>query len=103
MIGNISAQIPKSGSYVYKYCDLEYNACISKCMIKIKGYKIWVYAPANLTGLKEGEIFESGTLYKHTSGKWVIRPYKQKSVEVFEGSNEPMRWIDFKKKQFWTF
>lgn len=76
---------------------------MGKCKIKIKGDKIWVYAPANLTGIKEGELFESGTLYKHSSGKWVIRPYKQKSVEVFEGSNEPMRWIDFKKKQFWTF
>ena len=100
---SLNAQIPKSGTYTYNYCDLEYNACISKCKIRIKGNKIWVYAPANLTLIKEGELFEIGTLYKHSSGKWVIRPLKQKTVEVFEGSNEPMCWIDFKKKQFWTF
>ena len=66
------AQIPKSGTYTYNYCDEEYNACLSKCKVKIKGNKIWVYAPANLTGIKEGELYESGTLYKHASGKWII-------------------------------
>ncbi len=99
-----NAQIPKSGSYIYKYCDLEYNACISKCKIKIKGNKIWVYAPPGLTLVKEGDLIDSGTVSKHSSGKWVILHSKNKnSFEAFEDTNEPMIWLDFKKKQFWTF
>lgn len=47
---SVNAQIPQSG--IYNYCDEEYNKCIGKCKIKIVGNKIWVYAPANLTGIK---------------------------------------------------
>ena len=66
------AQIPKSGTYTYNYCDIEYNKCMSKCKVKIKGNKICVYAPPNLTIIKEGELFDSGTLIKGPSGKWLI-------------------------------
>ena len=76
-----NAQIPKTGTYTYKYCDIEYNKCVGNCQIKIKGNKIWVYAPPNLLGIKEGELFESGILSKHQSGKWtIINPEKNKSV-----------------------
>jgi uncharacterized protein YraI len=50
------AQIPKSGTYTYNYCDEEYNACLSKCKVKVKGNKIWVYTPAGLTGIKKGNF-----------------------------------------------
>lgn len=96
------AQIPKSGTYTYNYCDEEYHKCIHKCKIKIKGNKIWVYAPANLTGIKEGELYKSGMLCKHASGKWIIiRNEKEKSAKIV-GSCEGPVWIDFKQKRFWT-
>jgi hypothetical protein len=100
---DINAQIPKSGTYIYNYCDIEYNKCIGKCKINIKGDKIWIYAPANLTGIKEGELFENGTLHKHASGKWTIINFKKnKSARPYDG-NDLFIWIDFRKKQFWTF
>ena len=96
----LNAQIPKSGTYIYNYCDIEYNKCLGKCKVKIKRNKIWVYAPSNLSGIKEGELFERGTLYKHASGKWtIIRSAKDKKTI----NAELLVWIDFKKKQFWAF
>lgn len=98
-----NAQIPKSGTYIYSYCDIEYNKCMGECKIKIKGNKIWIYAPANLTGIKEGELYEAGTLHKHSSGKWTIINFQvNKSAKPYEGNNLYV-WIDFKKKQFWAF
>ncbi len=40
---NCSSQIPKSGTYTYKYCDEEYNKCLENCTIKIKKDSIWIY------------------------------------------------------------
>ncbi|MBK8522012.1 MAG: hypothetical protein WAT20_06480 [Ferruginibacter sp.] len=98
-----NAQIPKSGTYIYSYCDIEYNKCLSKCKIKIKGNKIWIYAPPNLSGIKEGELFESGILSKHQSGKWtIIKPQKNKFAKP-SNANDIFVWIDFSKKQFWAF
>ncbi len=91
------AQIPKSGTYTYNYCDMEYNKCLSKCQIKISGNKIWIYAPANLSLIKEGELYESGTLHKNRSGKWIIITGSSKK------NDGPPLWIDFKRKRFWTF
>jgi hypothetical protein len=100
---NAFSQIPKSGTYTYKYCDREYNACINTCKIKIKGKKTWVYAPSNLSGIKEGELLESGTLHKHKSGKWTIINTKKESVKKVINADELFLWIDFKKKQYWQF
>lgn len=100
---NLNAQIPKTGTYIYKYCDEEYNKCLGNCKIKIKGNKIWIYAPANLSGVKEGDLFESGTLYKHATGKWIIiHSKKDKKAKTVGGTNGPL-WLDFKRKQFWNF
>jgi hypothetical protein len=30
LVASSIAQIPKSGTYIYNYCDLEYNKCLSK-------------------------------------------------------------------------
>lgn len=98
------AQISKSGTYTYSYCDEEYNKCIDKCKVIIKGNKIWIYAPANLTNVKKGELFESGTLYKHVSGKWIIIHNKDKrSIKTLDKNNNPFSWVDFKRKRYWTF
>jgi hypothetical protein len=91
------AQIPKSGTYIYDYCDMEYNKCLGKCKIKIKGNNIWIYAPANLSLIKEGELYERGTLKKTPSGKWLIITSTSKEEDG------PSMWIDFKRKRFWTF
>ncbi len=100
---NAKAQVPKSGTYTYDYCDIEYNKCMGKCKVKIRGNKIWVYAPANLSGIKEGELYEAGTLYKHKAGKWTIINLKvNKSAKSYEAGGFNL-WIDFKKKQFWAF
>jgi hypothetical protein len=100
----VFAQIPKAGTYTYNYCDEEYNKCLGTCKVKIKGDKIWIYAPANLTGIKEGELFETGTLYKHASGKWIIiHNNKQKSSKTTDENGDPFSWVDFKRKSFWTF
>lgn len=99
----LKAQIPKNGTYTYEYCDEEYNKCLGNCKVKIKGSKIWIYAPANLSGIKEGELFESGTLFKHASGKWIIiHSEEEKKAKTIGGAEGPV-WIDFKRKQFWTF
>ena len=99
----INAQIPKSGTYIYNYCDIEYNKCLSKCKVKIKGNKIWVYAPPDLSGIREGELFESGTLYKHASGKWIIIHSAKDKLSKKSIDADLFLWIDFKKKQFWAF
>ena len=53
------SQIPKSGTYTFKYCDLEYHTCISTCRVVIKGDSITVYATKELaknrTFTKEGD------------------------------------------------
>jgi hypothetical protein len=100
---NSFSQIPKSGTYTYKFCDIEYNSCINTCKVKISGKKIWVYAPSNLSGIKEGELLESGTLYKHKSGKWTIVSTKKESAKKAINASDLFLWIDFKKKQYWQF
>lgn len=101
-ISNISgAQIPKSGTYIYSFCDMEYNSCISKCKVVMKGKKIWIYAPAGLSGIKEGALFDSGMLVKDVSGKWIVS--NRENNEESKNLGQPSSWVDFKKKQFWRF
>lgn len=98
-----NAQIPKSGTYTYKYCDEEYNRCLGNCKVKIKGSKVWIYAPADLSGIKERGLFNSETLFKHTSGKWtIIHSEKEKTIKIIGAGEGPHR-INFKRNQFWTF
>ncbi len=95
-----NAQIPKSGTYIYKFCDEEYNKCLSNCKIKIEKDSIWIYSPG-LSGLKEGEILEKGKLFKHKSGKWIIATSEEDKKSKIVGSCEGPAWIDFKKKKFY--
>ncbi len=96
-----NSQIPKSGTYIYSYCDIEYNKCTTKCKVVIKGNKIWIYAPAGLTGIKEGALFDSGTLVKDKLNKWVVQsPINKKESKNL---NQPVSWVDFKRKKYWTF
>jgi hypothetical protein len=96
----LHAQIPRSGTYIYNYCDEEYGRCLNKCKIKISGNSVWVYAPANLTGIKEGELFEHGTLFKNKSGKWLL--IHLKNGNRVKAIDECDVWFDFKRKRFWT-
>ncbi|MES2850185.1 MAG: hypothetical protein V4685_14095 [Bacteroidota bacterium] len=96
-----NAQLPKNGTYTYKYCDEEYNKCLETCKIKIKEDSIWIYAPANLSGIKEGELLEKGKLVKHKTGKWMITTSEKDKKSKIVGGCEGPAWIDFKKKKFW--
>lgn len=95
------SQIPKSGTYIYKYCDIEYHKCLSTCKIVIKGNHITVYATKELAQqitTREGEILNKGIILKHKSGKWIIgKTQKDKYIE------DPFTALDFKKKQYWQF
>jgi hypothetical protein len=98
----LQAQIPKSGTYTYNWCDEEYDRCMSKCKIKFKGNKVWIYAPPNLSGTKEGELVWQGIILKHTSGKWFLKQSKIKFNSKVIGGCEGPPWFDFKRKRFWT-
>ena len=100
---HLNAQIPKTGTYTYNYCDEEYQKCLGKCKVVIKSNKIWVYAPPDLTLIKEGELFDSGTLIKAPSGKWLILQSKEDRDKVKNKHRSKPNWVDFKTKRFWTF
>lgn len=93
-----SSQIPKSGTYIYKYCDIEYNKCLGVCKVVIRKNHITVYATVELAkqlNCYAGEILNKGIIIKNKSGEWIIKPSKDE-----EDSHTK---IDFKKKQYWQF
>ncbi len=96
----------KTGTYTFKYCDLEYNMCLGTCKVVIKRDSITIYATKELaqkiTLIKEGDIIDQGIILKHTSGKWIIGKTR-KDVYAKRIGVEGPAIIDFKKKQYWTF
>ena len=95
-----------TGTYIFKYCDFEYNNCYSTCKVVIKGDNIAVYATKKLaqirTFTKEGDIIARGIILKHKSGQWIIgRTRKDINAKQIGIEGPPV--IDFKKRQFWTF
>lgn len=100
------SQIPKSGTYIYKFCDLEYHSCVSTCKLVIKEDSITIYATKKLsenrTFTKEGDIIDKGIILKHKSGKWIIGKNK-KDINAKEIGVEGPAIIDFKEKKYWTF
>jgi hypothetical protein len=100
------SQIPKSGIYTFRYCDLEYNKCLGSCKVVIKGNHIVLYATKELaenrTFTKEGDIVDQGIILKHKSGKWIIgKTRKDVNAKQIGVDGPPI--LDFKKKQYWTF
>lgn len=100
------SQKPASGTYVFRYCDLEYNACISTCRVVINGDSISIYATKDLaktiTFTKENDLIVKGIILKHKTGKWIIgQSPKDKNAEQIGVEGPPV--IDFRKKQFWRF
>ena len=100
------SQKPKSGTYLYEYCDTEYNMCGSTCKVVIKGDGITIYATKELaknrTFTKDGDIIDQGIILKHKSGKWIVGESK-KDVDSEDIGGEGPSIIDFKKKQYWRF
>ena len=101
------AQIPKSGTYIYKYCDLEYHECISTCKVVIRGNHITIYATKELAqhinSFKQGDIIDKGIILKHKSGEWIIgKSRKDINANEIGGCSDGPREIDFKRKRFWT-
>ena len=100
-------QKPKSGTYIYRYCDLEYeNSCYSNCKVVIKGDSITVYATKELserrTYTKEDDIIDQGIILKHKTGKWIIGNTKKDKKVGHVGVDGPAI-IDFKEKKYWSF
>lgn len=99
---NSIGQPIKSGTYIFKYCDIEYNKCLSTCKVVIKGYYITIYATKELsksiTGITNGDILEKGTLVKNEKGKWTIKNPKSNTL-----TEEEIVYIDFKKREIWRF
>lgn len=92
----------KSGTYIFKYCDIEYNRCLSTCKVVVKGFSITVYATKDLaksiTGTKQGDIIKSGILAKNKKGEWIIKNPKDKIPD-----KEDIHYINFRKREFWNF
>jgi hypothetical protein len=92
----------KSGTYIFKYCDIEYNKCLSTCKIVAKGNYITIYATKNLaesiTDTKNGDILKKGILLKNNKGEWIIKDPKVKTTD-----DEDIDYINFKKREFWRF
>ena len=99
-------QKPNSGTYIFKYCDFEYNNCYGACKVVVKGDSIIVYATKELeqrrTYTKEGDIIDQGIILKHNSGKWIIGKTTDDKYAKQIGIDGPAI-LDFKKKQYWTF
>lgn len=103
------AQIPKSGTYVYKlqFAESSYSYLTdAKCKVIIDGEKIKVIFSGGggaHSGLKNGDVIDEGIIIKHKSGSWIIGR-KKSDVELDEvgGCTNGSREIDFKNKVFWT-
>jgi len=95
-----------TGTYIFKYCDLEYHSCISTCKVIIKGDSITIYATKELaknrTFTKEGDIVDQGIILKHNSGKWIVGK-SRKDINAKDIGVEGPSILDFKKKQYWRF
>jgi hypothetical protein len=95
-----------TGTYTFKYCDLEYKMCLGTCKVVIKGDSITLYATKELTRhvtlIKEGDIVERGIILKHKSGKWIIGKTR-KDIYAKEIGVKGPAILDFKKRQYWTF
>ncbi len=97
------SQILKNGTYKFNFCDIEYNKCIGKCKVILKGSKIWIYAPSGLTGIKEGELFDAGTLIQDPSRKWLVLQSEKDKKNIKNNIRQVPAWVDFKRKRYWTF
>ena len=106
--GSLSfSQTPKSGTYIYKYCDFEYEtSCYGTCKVVIKKDRIIIYATKELadrrTFTKEGDIIDQGILLQHSSGKWIVGKSKN-DINAKQIGVEGPAIIDFKEKKYWTF
>jgi len=103
------AQIPKSGTYVYKvqFAENSYSYLSdAECKVIIDGEKIKVIffgKGGAHSGLKNGDVIDEGIIMKHKSGSWIIGR-KKSDVELDEvgGCTNGPREIDFENKIFWT-
>lgn len=104
---SLSAQKLKTGTYTFRYCDLEYNSCVGNCKVVIKGDSIKIYATKKLaktrTFTKEGDIIDQGIILQHRSGKWIVGRSKKDINSNDVGGEEGPFIIDFIKKEYWRF
>jgi hypothetical protein len=89
---NSFSQKPKSGVFLLKYFDLEYNKFAGTCKLILNKDSVSVYAEKDCHRTN-GVLIEKGLLVKNKSGNWII--YRK-------DEDMPSR-IDFKKKFFYSF
>ncbi|MBW8687910.1 hypothetical protein [Chitinophaga rhizophila] len=103
--GNIYAQKPQNGTYVYHVASSEWHgkSLGATVLVKIKGDSIYViHNVGNLSG-KVGEMIDCGVIMKHRKiGKWIIghNAADKNAQDVGGCSGGPSR-IDFRHKKFW--
>ena len=104
--GNLLGQKLKSGTYLFSYCDFEYNRCLGSCKVVVKGDSITIFATEELadriTLTKVGDTIDQGIILKHKSGKWIVGKTKQDKKAEDIGIEGPAI-LDFINKQYWTF
>ena len=103
------AQIPKSGTYVYKveFAESSYSYLSeAECKVIIDGDKIkviFVGRGGAHSGLKNGDVIDEGIIMKHKSGSWIIgHKESDKELDEIGGCTDGPREIDFEKGVFWT-
>ena len=100
----IEAQIPKSGTYIYKISFAESNGKLTgaKCKVIIDNNKIKIINIGEKLSGKKGEVITEGIIMKHKSGKWIIgKDKKDKNAKEIGGcTNGPIE-IDFKNMIIW--
>lgn len=97
-----------NGTFIYKIYFEEYNSWMGNtAIVKIKNNDITVtYQQGKITGVKKGELLDSGVIRKHKSGIWLITaPNSPQDVNTdiigacMEGVT--VSKIDFKNKIYW--
>lgn len=104
--GNLLGQQLKTGTYVFSYCDFEYNRCLGSCKVVIKEDSITIFATKELaeriTLTRVGDTIDQGIILKHKSGKWIVGKTK-KDKEAEDIGIEGPAILDFINKQYRTF
>ncbi len=103
--GNIYAQKPKNGTYVYHVAFSEWHgkSLGATVLVKIKEDSIYViHNGGNLSG-KVGEMIDCGVIMKHRkTGKWIIgHNAVDKDSQDVGGCSDGPSVIDFHHKIFW--
>ena len=96
------SQLPKSGVYIYTFCEDEFGKCLNNCKVVINGNRITIYALDGLS-VEKGAIIDKGILMKHKTGVWIIGNKKTDiNLNEIGGCSDGPSIINFTKKEYRT-